>query len=261
MRWHIFFLLLIFSGVSYAQDFSLYEKHYFNAPELNMPYRYLRPENPDSSKKYPLVIFLHGAGHKGFDNELPLNIGGRFFLRDSIRKNYPAYVLFPQCHEKDLWAFFEIKADPPTGRITQMNFPFYKKPTEVSSVLMKLVDSLKHADQIDASKIYIGGLSQGGMGVLDLIARYPNVFAAGFSICGAGSVSTAKSFAGKTALWLFHGDADDVIPVYFSRDYFKKLQKLKADPLYSEYPGVKHNSWVNAFNEPALMYWLFSKRK
>ena len=143
----------------------------------------------------------------------------------------------------------------------EINFPFNKKPTVVSSVLMKLVDSLVHSDKIDPSRIYIGGLSQGGMGVLDFIARYPQVFAAAFCICGAGNISTAKNFAGKTSLWLFHGDADNVIPVRFSRNYFRRLQKLKADVLYSEYAGVKHNSWVNAFNEPGLMHWLFSKRK
>lgn len=244
-----------------AQDFSLYEKHYFNQPELNLPYRYLRPANFDSSKKYPLLIFLHGAYEKGFDNEMQLNIGGRFFLRDSIRKNYPAYILFPQCPAVDLWAYFETKTDSATGKVTEVRFPFYKKPTEVSSVLMKLIDSLMQTDLIDKSRVYIGGLSQGGMGVLDLLARYPDLFAAGFSICGAGNVNTAKYFAGKTALWLFHGDADDVVPVDFSRGYYKRLKKLKSDVLYSEYHGVRHNSWINAFQEPGLMHWLFSKRK
>ena len=110
-----------------AQDFSLYEKHYFNQPELNFPYRYLRPANFDSSKKYPLLIFLHGAYEKGFDNETQLNIGGRFFLRDSIRKNYPAYILFPQCPTGDLWAYFETKTDSSTRKIIEVRFPFYKK--------------------------------------------------------------------------------------------------------------------------------------
>jgi len=261
MRRNLFLICLTFAFGCHGQDFSAYEKHYFNAPELNMPYRYLRPLNFDSSKKYPLLIFLHGAKAKGFDNEVQLNIGGEFFLRDSIRENYASYVLFPQCPGKDLWAYFETKANPSTGTIEQINFPFNKNPTEVSHVLIGLVDSLLHSDKIDVHRIYIGGLSQGGMGVLDLIARYPKIFAAAFSICGAGNVGRAKSVAGKTPLWLFHGDADDVVPVRFSRDYFKRLQKLKADVLYSEYAGVKHNSWVNAFNEPSLMYWLFSKRK
>ena len=261
MRWNFFWIAISLPFCTLAQDFSDYEKHYFNAPELNMPYRYLRPKDSNSLIRFPLVIFLHGANAKGFDNEAQLNVGGRFFLRDSIRENYPSYVLFPQCPERDLWAFFEIKTDAAAGSVEQLNFPFSKKPTETSMVLMKLIDSLVHSDEIDAHRIYIGGLSQGGMGVLDLIARYPMVFAAAFSICGAGNVASTKNFAGKTSLWLFHGDSDDVVPVKFSRDYFKRLQKLKADVLYSEYRGVKHNSWVNAFSESSLMNWLFSKRK
>jgi len=261
MRWTFLWMCIGLAICGKAQDLSQYEAHYFNAIELNMPYRYLRPANFDSSKKYPLIIFLHGANAKGFDNETQLNIGGRFFLRDSFRANYPSYVLFPQCPQKDLWAYFEVNTNHTSGSSDEVNFPFNKSPTEVSMVLMKLVDSLVHSDKIDAGRVYIGGLSQGAMGVLDLIARYPKIFAAAFSICGAGNVATAKNFAGKTALWLFHGDADDVVPVNFSRDYFKRLQKLKSDVLYSEYRGVKHNSWINAFSEPSLLYWLFSKRK
>lgn len=253
-------ILLLLSTVAAAQDFSAYEKHYYNAPELNLPYRLLRPMNFDSSKKYPLLVFLHGAYEKGFDDEAQLNIGGKFFLRDSVRNKYPAYVLFPQCPQADLWAYFETITDSLSGRM-RINFPFRKKPTEVSFVLKKLIDSLTLSDEIDPSKIYIGGLSQGGMGVLDLIARYPQTFAAAFSICGAGNVSTCKRFAGKVALWLFHGKDDDVVPVYFSQDYYKKLSKEGADVKYSEYPGVKHASWVNAFREPELLNWIFSKQK
>lgn len=253
----IIYSILFFSGCAvYGQDLSLYEKHFYNAPELNLPYRYLRPSGKDSV--YPLLIFLHGALAKGFDNEQQLQGGGPFFLRDSIRKNYPAYVLFPQCPEIDLWAYFESNDVPGNKRLV---FPFDKKPTEVSGVLMKLIDSLMHADRIDPSRIYIGGLSQGGMGVLDLIARYPQVFAAGISICGAGNATTSKKFAGKTSLWLFHGDSDPVIPVKFSRDYYRRLVKLNADIRYTEYPGVQHNSWVNAFKEPDFMSWLFSRHK
>jgi predicted peptidase len=253
-------ILILISSVVSAQDFSAYEKHYYNAPELNLPYRLLRPLNFDASKKYPLIIFLHGAYEKGFDNEAQLNIGGRFFLRDSVRKNYPSYVLFPQCPQADLWAYFEVTTDSSYGK-ARINFPFRNKPTEVSFVLKKLIDSLMLADKIDPLRIYIGGLSQGGMGVLDFVARYPQTFAAAFSICGAGNVATCKRFAGKVSLWLFHGKDDDVVPVYFSQNYYKKLSKEGADVKYSEYPGVKHASWVNAFSEPMLLNWIFSKQK
>src|SRR5678816_2023410 len=155
MRCNFLWIAISLPFCTLAQDFSDYEKHYFNAPELNMPYRYLRPKDSNSLNKFPLVIFLHGANAKGFDNEAHLNVGGRFFLRDSIRENYPSYVLFPQCPERDLWAFFEIKTDAAAGSVEQLNFPFNKKPTETSMVLMKLIDSLVHSDEIDAHRIYI----------------------------------------------------------------------------------------------------------
>jgi predicted peptidase len=261
MRSVVFFILSFHFLYCSAQDFAAYEKHYFNTTELNLPYRLLRPTFRDGEKKFPLVIFLHGAFERGFDNERQLDIGGRFFLRDSIRSNYASYVLFPQCPESDVWAYFEASADPASGKTTEIRFPFPKKPTDVASALKKLIDSLIHVDSIDPKRIYIAGLSQGGMGVLDFLARYPDLFAAGISICGAGNVATARNFGGRSALWLFHGADDDVIPVSFSRAYFKKLGKLSADVRYSEYAGVKHNSWINAFNEPDFLHWLFSKNK
>jgi predicted peptidase len=78
---------------------------------------------------------------------------------------------------------------------------------------------------------------------------------------GAGKVNTTKYFAGKVSLWLFHGAIDDVVPVDFSRNYFKQLRKLKADVRYTEFPNTLHNSWINALHEPGLMSWLFSKEK
>ena len=99
------------------------------------------------------------------------------------------------------------------------------------------------------------------MGVLDLCARYPALFAAGISICGAGEPSTARLFAGKTALWLFHGDKDEVVPPGFSRAYARKVKQYGGIYKYTEYAGVGHDSWVRAFAEPDLIRWLFSNRK
>jgi predicted peptidase len=99
------------------------------------------------------------------------------------------------------------------------------------------------------------------MGVLDMIARYPDMFAGALSICGAGEPTTTKFFAGKTALWLFHGDKDPVVPTSFSQQYYRRLKRANAIVRYSEYPGVEHNSWVNAFKEPELMSWLFAQKK
>ena len=253
-------LLLLMQYLSPAQDLSSYSREWFRDGERTLPYRLLSPIK-EPGKKYPLIIFLHGAFEKGTDNEIQLNMGGRFFLRDSIRRNYPAYVVFPQCPVDDSWAYFENRMDLTTGYATDWRFPFRPTPTAVTSSLLKLIDALLVNDTVDKARVYIAGLSQGGMGVLDIIARKPEIYAAGLSICGAGDPNTSKLFAGKTALWLFHGDKDQVVPPNFSQQFHRRLKRAGAVVRYSEYPGIEHNSWSKAFAEPDLMKWLFTQSK
>jgi predicted peptidase len=256
----LLFIFLLLQLRCWGQDFSAYEKYEYNNYGFNLPYRFLKPLGNDSSNKYPLVIFLHGAAHKGTDNEVQLNIGGNYFLRDSIRNKYPAFVLFPQCPITESWAYFDVIFDSVDRRYIPV-FPYRKNPEPPTLALLKLIDSLIEHLNIDRNRVYIGGLSQGAMGVLDIIARDPGTFTAAFSICGGGDINNSKRFSGSVALWLFHGEDDDVIPYSFSQNYFKKLQRLHADVRFTSYPGVKHNSWINAFQEPDLVSWLFSKRK
>jgi len=255
----IIFCLLLLPALVTAQDFSAYQYAMFGKDGARLPFRILYPEKFDPTHAYPLIIFLHGANEKGDDNEAQLNIGGRFFLRSENRTQFPAVVLFPQCPADDSWAYFENKVDSVSGLARDWYFPFRNKPQRPVQLLKWLLDSLRTSKSIDTNRIYIGGLSQGGMGVLDIIARYPNYFAAAFPMCGAGREKTATNFAGRVAVWLFHGEKDDIVPPSFSRDYYKRLQKLNADVRYTEYPGVFHNCWGNAFAEKELLPWLFSK--
>lgn len=261
MKKILVFVFSVLYFTSQAQDLREYQYAYCVYENDQLPYRILYPLDFDTTKSYPLIVFLHGAGHKGIDNTIQLNIGGLFFLQDDNRKNFPAIVLFPQCPENQVWAYFETKIDTATGVITDWFFPFLKQPTKPVFLLKKLLDSLLGFHYIDRSRVYIGGLSQGGMGVYDMVARYPDLFAAAFPICGAGKVNTIRYFAATTALWIFHGDKDDVVPVSFSRDFYRRLKKMNADVRYSEYPGVFHDSWTNAFSEKGLLPWLFSKSK
>ena len=243
-----------------AQDLSAYERGIIKREGISLPFRFLSPRSLQSIK-YPLVIFLHGGSEKGDDNEQQLSIGGRFFLRDSIRSGFPAYVLFPQCPANDSWVYFENSIDYTTGRASDWFFPFNRHPTDVTIVLKKLLDSLVGTGKIDPSHIYIAGISQGGMGVLDLVARFPDLFAAGISICGAGEPSTARHFASKVPLWLFHGDKDEVVPVSFSREFSRRIKRSGGVARYTEYPGTGHDSWTKAFAEPDLLRWLFAQHK
>jgi predicted peptidase len=260
MKRLLIFLIIINSRAG-AQDFGEYLYREYREGTHVLPYRILPPVSFDSSKKYPLLVFLHGAFEKGTDNVAQLRIGGKYFLQEVYRTNFPAIILFPQCPPDDSWAYFETQLDSVSGLASKWYFPYKKRPTPVSSLLKHCIDSLVLLDYVDPGRIYLGGLSQGGMGVFDLVARYPGTFAAAFPICGAGRVSTSRNFAGEVAMWLFHGEKDDIVPPRFSRDFYKQLKKLGADVQYTEYPGVFHNSWVNAFQETDLLPWLFSKSK
>jgi predicted peptidase len=204
------------------------------------------------------VIFLHGSAERGNDNAAQLLNGGYLFIKDAVRTAYPAYVVFPQLPTDSTWAPRQISQDSAGHRIGFI-FPD-AGPTKVEQLLMLLKDSLVKAGTINSHRIYLGGLSLGGIGTYDLLARYPQVWAAAFPICGAGNVAFAVKFK-EVPLWIFHGEIDQRVPVSYSRSYYKTLQDLHAEVKYNEYPGVGHNCWIKAFAEPDLIPWLFSHQR
>lgn len=108
--------------------------------------------------------------------------------------------------------------------------------------------------------MYVGGLSMGGFGTFELVRRNPKLFAAAFPICGGANPITAKKMK-HLDWWVFHGEADKVVPPRYSTQMVDAMKKDGLSVKYSLYPGVGHNSWDNAFAEPELLPWLFSKSK
>jgi predicted peptidase len=254
------FLLLISIHFAKAQDLSQYKKALFIREADTLRYRILYPPNYEVRKPYPLVVFLHGAGERGNDNEHQLDLGASLFLRDSVRKKYPAIVVFPQCPKDSLWNRFSApKADTTVAYNHSMNRLSLSTPERLVKLLM---DSLVKNKIADKKRVYLGGLSLGGFGTYDLIIHYPNYFAAAFPICGQVNVKLYPEKAARVPVWIFHGADDDVIPPGPDRELIKALNNVGAkNAKYSEYPGVKHNSWDNAFAEPDLLPWLFSFKK
>tara|TARA_B100001057_G_scaffold139023_1_gene138684 strand:+ start:330 stop:779 length:450 start_codon:yes stop_codon:yes gene_type:complete len=123
-----------------------------------------------------------------------------------------------------------------------------------------LMEALEESYIINPKRRYVGGLSMGGMGTFELVARNPNYFAAGFPICGGGNPHWSNLLK-TTPLWIFHGEDDDVVLDDFSRKMYEALCKEKASVRLTIYPEVKHNSWDNAFAEADLMHWLFSNKR
>jgi predicted peptidase len=174
-------------------------------------------------------------------------------------ENYPAIVVFPQCPADSYWA--NIVEQKQSDGSRTIDFPARSKPTPAMSALMQLLDSLVGLSYVDKNRVYVGGLSMGGMGTFELLTRRPKLFAAAFPICGGGNPKNAKRYAQRVNLWVFHGSADNVVPPYHSQRMVDAIKQAKGDVRFTVYPGVGHNSWDNAFAEPELLLWLFSNRK
>ena len=214
-------------------------------------YRLLKPQNYDAAKKYPLVIFLHGAGERGDDNAAQLKHGMNDFLTAENRDKYPAFILAPQCPTGEKWVDVDWSA------------PKSAMPTEPAPAMRRtlaVVAQLQTEFSVDATRIYITGLSMGGYGSWDALQRHPELFAAGAPICGGGDPAYADKFK-DVPVWAFHGDQDTAVKVTRTRDMIAALKAAGGSPKYTEYPGVGHDSWSATYKNPEFHAWLFGQQR
>ena len=247
--------LFLFVGVIYGQE---YEKKMFINQTDTLPYRLLLPENYSPKKSYPLLIFLHGAGERGTDNEKQLIHCSTLFTSYDFRKNYPAIVVFPQCPTNSYWASVHRSSAKKLKK--RFNFQKILKEFRTQKLLALLLNDLEKSFAIDPSKRYLGGLSMGGMGTFELVARMPDYFAAAFAICGGGNSAWSKTLS-KTPFWIFHGNKDNVVSYHFSKQMFRKMKRFNKATKFTSYEGVNHESWNNAFQEIQLFPWIFSFKR
>lgn len=236
---------------------SMYSKQQFVSTKGDsLLYRQLVPQLVEKDMKYPLVLFLHGAGERGNDNEAQLQHGAMMFTNPVNRDNYPTFALFPQCPANSYWA--------PVNRNGKKDESFFPSVAPIPAPLQavkELLDQFTDSNPVDTSRIYIVGLSMGGMGTFEMVCRYPDLFAAAIPICGGVNTIRLEKINTETSFRIYHGDADTVVPVKFSRDAYITLKRKGADVEYTEFPGVNHNSWTPAFNMPDFMEWLFKQSK
>lgn len=247
-KWFILFLCAILSFNVYAGDKKSFLKKQFtsqNGYKLN--YRVLFPLNYSPDKQYPVILFLHGAGERGNNNEAQLIHGGDMFSSYENRSKYPAIVIAPQCPEDERWAPINDEWN---------KFPEKAAITPAMKSVKELLDSYIAKGIVDTKRIYITGLSMGGMGTYDAVCRFPNFFAAATPICGAINMDRLKKYNGKTAFSIYHGSVDSVVDTEHSRNAYKILKENNVEVRYKEYPKVDHNSWDNAFVEPDYLSWM-----
>lgn len=222
--------------------------------ELVLPYRFYSPKI-EQGKKYPLVLLMHGAGERGFDNRLQL-----LRLKSlPFWEKYPCFVVVPQCSQKPF--------DNTNGESVWVQTPFgapdhrmQEKPTWPMQMTMDLLTKIMKEYPVDPSRVYVTGLSMGGFATWELIQRMPDVFAAAAPVCGGGDTIFAKKLV-HIPLWVFHGDADKTVMTQRSRNMVKCITRAGGDPKYTEYPGVGHDAWTMTYNKPDIWDWMFAQVK
>ncbi|MBR6522709.1 MAG: MBL fold metallo-hydrolase [Oscillospiraceae bacterium] len=220
-------------------------------------YRWFTPAR-EEGKYYPLVIFLHGIGERGIDNELHVaaNIGAYGYALPENQAKYPCYVLAPQCPEE--YKYIDSKFE-------KSFIPLLKEFIENNA--------------IDRNRIYITGLSMGGIGTWHYISKYPKLFAAAFPICGAGNPYTVSA-AKHLPVWTCHAADDPIVPIdgifndgmVGTRRMVEALRNCGGDVRMTEYPAgyiaerypfpphvAGHAAWEPAYRDEEIRDWLFAQ--
>ncbi len=221
-----------------------------DSAEHEFHYRLLRPPTLEPGRKYPLVLFLHGAGERGDDNRNQLKYLPAQMALPEMQQQYPCFLLAPQCPLGKWWNSPGRRAEG--------------EPTQGLSEVMQAVEGqlaeVLAAEPIDRERVLLTGLSMGGYGSWDLACRHPEWFAAVVPICGGGDPKQVARLVG-VPVWAVHGDADNVVPVGQTQRMVEALRAAGGEPKYSELPGVGHNSWTPAYDDPAgVLPWMFEQR-
>jgi predicted peptidase len=181
----------------------------------------------DPHKKWPLILFLHGAGERGDDLELVKVHGIPKILKR--RKTFPFIVVSPQCSEDAWW------------------------PGEVEA-LAALLDEVVARYAVDPERVYLTGLSMGGFGAWSLAMARPERFAAVAPICGGGNPGRVCVLK-DVPVWAFHGALDPVVPLARSEEMVNALKACGGDVRLTVYPDAEHDSWTRTYDDPELYAW------
>jgi predicted peptidase len=216
-------------------------------------YQIFVPASYVPTQRWPVILFLHGAGERGGDGYFQTQVGLGTAIRQSVSR-VPAIAVFPQASSDSSW----------TGTLAR--------------VAMAALDQTTREYQTDPARVYLTGLSMGGNGTWYLAYRNPKRFAAIVPVCGwvspniwkvdpvvpadSGDVYAALGRQlRQTPTWIFHGEIDQAVPVDESRKAFAGLQAAGAPVQYTELPGTGHNSWDAAYGSPKVWTWLLAQRR
>jgi predicted peptidase len=190
---------------------------------------YLPPGYP-SGKRWPLVLFLHGAGERGSDFAALSHTG---LTQLAAGRAFPFILVAPQVPADEIWSIPALAA---------------------------LLDRVTTDFRVDPDRVYLTGLSMGAFGGWDLATSYPDRFAAVVLISGGGNPVSACRLR-DVPVWLVHGRKDDVIPVEESELLARALQGCGGPVRLTVYPEAGHDAWSQTYEDPEFLNWLLAQKR
>jgi predicted peptidase len=195
---------------------------------------YYPPGFKENLRKWPLILFLHGAGERGNDLE-KVKVQGLPAMLEIEKEDIPFIVAYPQCPLRQYWS------------VDLLN-------DWMNKVLAQLKDQVLH------SHIYLTGISMGGYGTWHWATATPDRFTAIAPICGGGD--PAQAFRLKDVpIWAFHGAKDYIVPLSESVEMVEAVKRTGGKADLTIYPDAAHDSWTDTYHNPLLYDWFLSMSK
>jgi len=203
---------------------------------IDQKYLLFLPADYDKAqKRWPLMLFLHGAGERGDNLELVKKHGPPKIVE--TKPDFPFILVSPQCPERQWWTNnFQIE------------------------FLNVLLDHIVEHYRVDTDRIYLTGLSMGGFGTWRLASVYPERFAAIVPICGGGEPLGTRNLI-HVPVWAFHGAKDETVPIERTEEMVNALKERAGNVKVTIYPEAGHDSWTETYDNPELYEWFLSHKK
>ena len=230
------------------------QTHLFSDPDtgLTLPYRLFVPAACTAEQPCGLLLFLHGAGERGDDNQAQLGNNALGFTRPAVQEGNPSIVVYPQCPLDMQW----VDAPWARGSYSLAETPI-SRPLAAA---LRLLTWLQTKYPVDPNRLLVTGLSMGGYGTWDVVARYPGMFAGMIALCGGGDPTQAMVIR-ELPIWAYHGDRDEAVPVRGSRLMIRALREAGGSPHYTEVARHGHDVWTIAYRDVEVMRWLLAQRR
>ncbi len=228
-----------------------------------------KPANYNPATKYPLIVYMHGAGQSGWSADAGANIEiirntqnwaamlATVVGEETGTTNGEYLVMMPQAPNPDTMPGGGAYVEWDWGQSQSYSLTLPESQTMKNARAM--IESVRGASSIDADRIYVIGASMGGFGAWDAAARYPGVFAATMPNAGGGPPDSAPLLK-NMAIWSHHNDGDGNVPVGSDREMFFAVAKAGGRPVYTETVLANHTDGGVSGN-PNFMSWMLAQRR